>query len=555
MTRILTAFRLWSHALLAVLVLGLPAAAAPFAAYVMDARTGQPIYRQNSDTRLHPASLTKMMTLYLAFTAIESGQVRLDSKFTISSNAAAEPPSKLGLRAGQQIELRYLIRAAAIKSANDAATAIGEGIAGSEDAFAQRMTQMARALGMNNTQFRNANGLTQDGHFSTAHDMSQLGRHLFYDFPQYYNLFSRRSADAGIAKVASTNRRFLDAYQGADGIKTGYTRAAGFNLTASAQRGNKRLIASVFGGTSTAHRNQVMAELLDSSFTRIPDRVREVRPARPRLVAQAAPTRRAQVEPTPAATSPEPQRLVLQASPPPSTRPAAAASTLVTARPAMNLTEALRKATAVEPGTATTVLASSNRPKARPGSSNRAIEQAVASAVAMDEAPSASLAKPVLAASKRPIRSPRRSASTADVISEAPAPTPVAAAPVQQASAEDMQLDSSRAPKPRSETVILAAMGEGDRSPVEELEVVRRPADSGRNWGIALGMYTSKVEAEHQLVSMALQDGSIFGGARREVANTNRGFEPRFGNLSKGVAQLACDRLHSRSQDCTVIAN
>ncbi|WP_378944469.1 serine hydrolase [Paracoccus sp. R86501] len=551
MTRILTAFRLWSHALLAVLVLGLPAAAAPFAAYVMDARTGQPIYKQNSDTKLHPASLTKMMTLYLAFTAIESGQVRLDSKFTISSNAAAEPPSKLGLRAGQQIELRYLIRAAAIKSANDAATAIGEGIAGSEEAFAQRMTQMARALGMNNTQFRNANGLTQDGHYSSAHDMSELGRHLFYDFPQYYNLFSRRSADAGIAQVASTNRRFLDAYQGADGIKTGYTRAAGFNLTASAQRGNKRLIATVFGGTSTAHRNQVMAELLDSSFTRIPDRVREVRPARPRLVAQATPTRRAKVAPTPAATRPEPQRLVLQASPPPSTRPTAAASTLAAASPAMNLTEALQKATAGA-SAPKTVLASSPRPKARPGSRNQAIEQAVANAVASDDAPSASLAQPVLAASKRPVRSPRRSASTADVISTAPTPAP---APVQQASAEDMQLDSSHAPKPRSETVILAAMGEGDRTPTEELEVVRRPSDSGRNWGISLGMYRSKVEAEQRLVSMALQDGSIFGGARRDVANTNRGFEPRFSNLAKGTAQLACDRLHSRSQECTVVAN
>lgn len=181
------------------------------------------------------------------------------------------------------------------------------------------MTQMARALGMNNSQFRNAHGLTTEGHYSTAHDMSVLGRHLFYDFPQYYNLFSRRSADAGIAQVASTNRRFLDAYAGADGIKTGYTRAAGFNLTASAQRGNRRLIATVFGGTSTAHRNQVMTELLDSSFTRIPDRVREVRPQPPRLLVQAT-TRRAQVAASPAATQAEPQRLVLQASPPP--RPA-----------------------------------------------------------------------------------------------------------------------------------------------------------------------------------------------------------------------------------------
>ncbi|RJE81202.1 D-alanyl-D-alanine carboxypeptidase family protein [Paracoccus sp. JM45] len=553
MTRILTAFRLWSHALLAVLLLGLPAAAAPFAAYVMDARTGQPIYTQNADTRLHPASLTKMMTLYLAFTAIESGQIRLDSKFTVSSNAAAEPPSKLGLRAGQQIELRYLIRAAAIKSANDAATAIGEGIAGSEDEFARRMTQMARALGMNNTQFRNANGLTLEGHYSSAHDMSILGRHLFYDFPQYYNIFSRRSADAGIAQVSSTNRRFLDAYEGADGIKTGYTRAAGFNLTASAQRGNKRLIATVFGGTSTAHRNQVMSELLDSSFTRVPDRVRETRPSKPRLLAQTT-TRRAQVEPTPAATSPEPQRLVLEASPPPSTRPAAAASTVVASAPTMNLTEALAKATAgVELGKSTD-LASSMRPKARPGSQNQAVEQAVANAVASDDAPAASpsLAAPVLAASKRPLRSPRRSASTADISQAAPTPEP---APIREALAEDMLLDSSHAPKPRSETVILAAMGEGDRTPVEELEVVSRPADSGRNWGVSLGMYRSKASAENVLISKALQNGSTFSGARRHVADTNRGFEPRFLNLSKAMAQLACERMQTQSQECTVIAN
>ena len=220
MTRLIPTARLWALLLLAAL---LPAQinAAPFAAYVMDARTGQADYSQNANARLHPASLTKMMTLYLTFTAIERGQVRLDSKFTVSSHAASEPPSKLGLRAGQQIELRYLIRAAAIKSANDAATTIGEGLAGSESAFAQQMTAMARALGMRDTQYRNAHGLTTEGHYSTAHDLTILGRHLFYDFPQYYNIFSRRSADAGIAQVSSTNRRFLDGYDGADGIKTG----------------------------------------------------------------------------------------------------------------------------------------------------------------------------------------------------------------------------------------------------------------------------------------------------------------------------------------------
>lgn len=248
----------------------LTAGAAPFAAFVMDARTGKEVYSQNADARLHPASLTKMMTLYLAFTAIERGEVRLDSRFTVSAHAASQPPSRLGLRPGQQIELRYLIRAAAVKSANDAATVIGEGLAGSEARFGQQMTAMARALGMRNSQFVNANGLTAPGHYSSARDLSILGRRLFYDFPQYYSIFSRRTADAGIATVSSTNKRFLDSYEGADGIKTGYTRAAGFNLTASAQRGNKRIIATVLGGTSTAQRNAVMAQLLDAGFGSAP---------------------------------------------------------------------------------------------------------------------------------------------------------------------------------------------------------------------------------------------------------------------------------------------
>jgi len=306
-------------------------AAAPFAAFVMDARTGQEIYSQNADTRLHPASLTKMMTLYLAFNAIERGQVRLDSKFLVSSHAASQPPSRLGLKAGQRIELRYLIRAAAVKSANDAATVIGEGLAGSEPKFAAQMTQMARALGMRNSNFRNANGLTIEGHYSTARDMSILGRRLFYDFPQYYSIFSRRSADAGIATVSSTNRRFLDSYEGADGIKTGYTRAAGFNLTASAKRGSKRIVATVLGGNSTAHRNAVMAQLLDAGFGKAPTRVREVKPAPPQLVAEKKVRRTVQVA-TVVPTSPGAAASSVRLSA--SDRPVARASTAAVVTPA-----------------------------------------------------------------------------------------------------------------------------------------------------------------------------------------------------------------------------
>jgi len=275
-------YGLYAFALVWMLViLPLNATAAPYAAYVMDARTGKVLHSRNADTRLHPASLTKMMTLYIAFQAVENGEISLDTKVRISRFAAAEPPSKLGLREGQRIAFRYLIRAAAIKSANDAATAIGEALEGSEAAFARRMNRTAKALGMSRTTFKNAHGLTEKGHMSTARDMSILGRHVLYDYPEYYNLFSRRSTHAGIKNVANTNRRLLSNYRGADGIKTGYTRAAGFNLVASAERGQERIIATVFGGTSTTARNARVAELLDMGFKRAPSRATLRKPKPP----------------------------------------------------------------------------------------------------------------------------------------------------------------------------------------------------------------------------------------------------------------------------------
>ena len=266
-----------------LLIVPLSAMAAPYAALVMDARTGKVLHARNADTRLHPASLTKMMTLYVAFDAIRRGEISLDTKVTISKKAAAEPPSKLGLKPGQKIALRYLIRAAAVKSANDASTAIGEAISGSEARFARRMNRTAKALGMRRTTFKNMHGLTEAGHLSTARDMTIMGRHLLYDFPQYYNLFSRLTADAGVRKVSHTNRRFLKSYRGADGIKTGYTRAAGFNLTASAERGNERIIVTVFGGKSTSSRNAKVAELMDLGFRRAPSNAPLRKPQRPMI--------------------------------------------------------------------------------------------------------------------------------------------------------------------------------------------------------------------------------------------------------------------------------
>ena len=257
-------------AVLALLTMSSITIGAPYADVVMDARSGEILRTRNADTRLHPASLTKMMTLYIAFEAVENGEIDVDKKVVISRKAANERPSKLGLRAGQKISLRYLIRAAAIKSANDAATAIGEAISGSEAAFARRMNRTAKSLGMTRSTFKNAHGLTEKGHLSTARDMTILGRHLMYDYPEYYKIFKRKKTDASLQQVRNTNRKFLSAYSGADGIKTGYTHKAGFNLVASAKRENKRVIATVFGGKSTLTRNKQAAMLLDLGFKRTP---------------------------------------------------------------------------------------------------------------------------------------------------------------------------------------------------------------------------------------------------------------------------------------------
>jgi D-alanyl-D-alanine carboxypeptidase len=267
---------------------GRPAVAAQYAAIVMDMRDGTVLYESNADRRQSPASLTKMMTLYLAFEAVENGQLGLDQRVRVSRHAARQSPSKLYLKAGQRVSIRSLIRASAIKSANDAAVALAEAVGGSEKAFARLMTAKARQLDMTNTTFRNATGFTAKGHLSTARDMAILGRHLFFDFPQYYNLFSRRTTRAAGKRIRSHNR-LLASYRGADGIKTGYTRAAGYTLVASAHRGGKRIIAALLGGRSSSWRNARMIKLLDKGFARAGARVAMVPPQARRLAVARAP--------------------------------------------------------------------------------------------------------------------------------------------------------------------------------------------------------------------------------------------------------------------------
>lgn len=604
-------------ALMVVLLHAAAAVAAPYAELVMDMRTGEVLQATNSDTRLHPASLTKMMTLYIAFEAIERGEISLDSRVTVSRFAASQPPSKLGLRAGQTIALRYLIRAAAIKSANDAATAIGEAIEGSEPAFAKRMNRTAKALGMTRSTFVNANGLTAKGHMSTARDMATLGRHLFYDFPQYYNVFSRRSADAGIAQVNSTNRRFLDSYEGADGIKTGYTVPAGFNLVASAQRGDKRIVAAIFGGKSTAQRNARMAELLDMGFGKAPNRATVQKPERPEYVAKApedlvpdAPEFDSE-EAIAAALSegvvaagktirlqgavekslrPRP-RPVPGAQPeeaPVAEAPQAPLDELLLSSMQDDIAAALAEAQATledtsEPETEEPVVVAEAGPAPVEGPVFAQETAPQPETLELGAEPKAAEAGTALALLSSPAPKPSPAAAEAEQVSpsvaeaaepalpetvEAPvveAPKPLVAAKPAAPAAEEPTAapvvvvntpDANETPLPRARPaeVILAAAPAIEPESEEPLEVVTRVSTSGgRQWAISVGNYPSRYAAERMLLQTALIEMNTLDEALRKVVSRKGGFDATFVGMTEEMANLACRRLAARQAECSVV--
>ncbi len=238
---------------------------AKYASIVVDANTGRILHGTNIDTRNYPASLTKMMTLYMVFDALKAGKLTLDTKFRASRRAVRQPASKLGIRYKQTLTVREAILALVTKSANDVATMIAENIAGSERTFGLRMTAKARELGMGRTTFRNASGLPHRGQLSTARDMAKLARALITDHPKFYGYFSVKNFKYK-GRVHKNHNKLLTSYEGTDGIKTGYIRASGYNLVASAKRQDQRLIGVVFGGNSSKQRNRHMTNLLNTGF-------------------------------------------------------------------------------------------------------------------------------------------------------------------------------------------------------------------------------------------------------------------------------------------------
>lgn len=236
-----------------------------FSALVLNASTGEELYAVDANAARYPASLTKMMTLYLLFEAVSNGRYSLSSPLEVSANAASQPPAKIGLMAGTTITVKQAAQALAIKSANDVGVAVAENLAGSEKAFARQMTQKARALGLTKTRFVNATGLPDPAQVTTARDMAKLGLALKRTFPQYASYYRAKSFTYNGRTFKATNN-LLGKVPGVDGLKTGYVRMSGYNLVATARRGSKQLIVVVMGGKSEAARDREVTRLLEQHF-------------------------------------------------------------------------------------------------------------------------------------------------------------------------------------------------------------------------------------------------------------------------------------------------
>ncbi len=259
--------RTWLIRFVAVLTIFSMAGGAVAGPYiVVDASSGRVLEESEPFRRWFPASLTKLMTVYVTFRAIRAGQITLKSPVVISRNAAQEPPSKMGYKPGSVLTVDNAIKILMVKSANDVATALGESVGGSEPAFAARMNAEARRLGMTGTNWVNAHGLHSDNQYTTAHDMALLATAIRTEFPQYDDYFQIEALQAGKARLNNHNS-LIGRFQGADGMKTGYTCPSGFNLIASAKRRGRRVIAVVLGAESVEERAELAADLLTKGFS------------------------------------------------------------------------------------------------------------------------------------------------------------------------------------------------------------------------------------------------------------------------------------------------
>ena len=571
--------------------------AAPYADIVVDANSGTVLHSTNPDARRHPASLTKIMTLYLLFEQLEAGKLKLDSQLKVSAEAAGQMPTKLGLKAGSTIQVEDAIKGIITRSANDAAVVVAEAIAGDEDDFAKLMTRKALALGMSRTVYRNASGLPDDDQVTTARDQATLGRAIQERFPKYYKYFSIRSFTFRGQSIANHNH-LLGRVEGVDGIKTGYINASGFNLVTSVHRGNRYLVAVVMGGGSAGSRDARMRELINdkiaqASTKRTAPMVAEADVGETKAVAKVE---------TKSEPKPEPKFAVASAASAPArfvpgssrTEPAATA-TVAQQRISAGSTDPIRpvavKTLSVKLGSA---------PTAAPTPLQVAPQQPVAEPVPapVQAAPAPVQAAPAPAPMQAaPAPAPVQAAAAAPVQAAPPPPVPAAApvqplmAPPPPATAKSEQrftvasavtaparfvpvtppaeLAAAR-PEPQAAAALPppppgAAPGVLGILPVRSAALEPPPAPPPAKavmrsgWMIQVGAYPAEEEAKQRLSAVKSKASKILNGADPFTETVDKGgttyYRARFAGLDKDKAEAACKYLKKNDVECVTIKN
>jgi D-alanyl-D-alanine carboxypeptidase len=487
------------------------------AALIVDGATGKVLYARNATAERHPASLTKMMTLYLLFEALKKGQVTFTTPLPVSAHAAAQKPTKLHLYAGDTIPVEAAIYAIVIRSANDVAVTIAEALGGTEGNFATMMNTKARQLGMRDTFYHNASGLPDPLQISTASDLAVLARHVAYDFPQYFHFFAAPGFSYRGMNY-TTHDNLIGRYNGADGIKTGYTGASGFNLVSSVTRGRTHIIGVVMGGRTAHRRDTEMENLLDNAFAQVQQN--------PNLVASATVPWRTMAQNTTSydLTPPGSGQIIAlpqQSSDPEDEEaaetlsdrgdneiapPPAAVPVVAQAKPPAPAAPAIAQPQLQSPTPKPALVAQANIPVPKP--------------------------KPFIAA---PAKSPAAGPAIATNI-PAPKPRPV-------------MLASYQPPKPKP--AMHPEIGEGDIGddtfPTAKLKA--------QDWTIQIGAYADGTMARAQLASYAERSMDIVGQASRIVVpfkavDGHTLFRARFGPFAEREAREVCSRLTERGQTC-----
>ncbi|WP_341989822.1 serine hydrolase [Azorhizobium sp. AG788] len=490
------------------------------AAIVVDGNTGRVMYEENADALRHPASLTKIMTLYMLFEQLEAGRLKLDSELPVSSKAASQSPSKLNLRPGSTIEVDDAIKAIVTRSANDVAVVIGEAIGGSESNFADLMTRKARALGMDNTTFRNASGLPNPGQVTTARDLSILGRAIQDRFPREYRYFSTRSFVYRGETIGNHNR-LLGRIEGVDGIKTGYTNASGFNLVTSVHRDNRFVIGVVLGGASGSSRDNRMANLVTDALprayagNRTAPKVVEASAREPAPVPAAAPVRQAEMQTAPAPL-PAPQRVAYVSADPVTT------SGITTRTPAPGSAEPIK------PVAVKTVTISRPITNPVPAQTFTTPEGQVLGYVAPQPSNLAPPADIQLVAQSAPPQAPSVRTAAAG-----PVALPAAAVAAAQPAPKPVKVASAAPMAPQAAA----------------------PSRSG--WIIQIGAFGAEKEARAKLDVAKSKAGRVLGGADPYTEKVEKGasdiYRARFAGLTEKDAKEACRLLQRNDFACMTL--